>query len=248
MRLPKRLPPEEVLSIDADGEIQLLEVPEDQRVLPASEDAASSDSSMLQAWERFVASEAERIELEMRCRDRLALDLNIVEADLAADLQPSIPIDLMGMTLLSCGKRCMLPYPEGDCLKFRIWEGSDDLASWTEEMRQKCKELWSNDEARDKAKKLQLEKEKEEVFQRFRELFACSDTCHARGVLAVERAELHRAGYAEHGIHRELRQETIDSMEEELKAALSGFPELSAVNSSELHEPPPPPPPFESAY
>lgn len=114
----------------------------------------------------------------MRCRERLAADLLVVEADILRGRSPTIPLGLLGLTVMEDGKRYMLPQPDGDSLRFSVHEDEDLQA-----MVASCRESWA------------AEAVEPETRQKLALYFACADAWHARMVQAAEAVEIQRLGW-----------------------------------------------------
>jgi len=181
-RAPPRPAPEEVLSLDVDGSLRWVPVPQELRA-PAEE--VPEDAA--QAWRDLAGQELALLDLEMRCRERLAVDLAEVEADLAAGRQPSVPVSMLGLTPADDGQHCLLPRPDGDFLRFDRWryEDVEELRDWEELEEALHDRLWAG-------KGKALEMERQEAKEQLRRFFTCREACHARAVRAVEAAELER--------------------------------------------------------
>uniref|UniRef100_A0A7S1MHZ0 Uncharacterized protein n=1 Tax=Alexandrium catenella TaxID=2925 RepID=A0A7S1MHZ0_ALECA len=173
--------PEEVLSLDGDGSLRLVPVPSELRV---AADEVEVPEAAAEAWRSLAGEELALLGLELRCRDRLALDLAEVEVDLATG-NPSIPVALLGLTLADDGRRCLLPQPDGDQLRFELreYESTAHLEDWIASEEMLHDKLWAGG---GKAK------QREAVLDQLRRFFTCAEACHARGVRAVEAAELQR--------------------------------------------------------
>ncbi|CAE7883764.1 POGLUT2 [Symbiodinium microadriaticum] len=171
--LPLRPPPEVVRSLGRNRQLQDVEVPEAMRSpAPDVSDAAR------EAWTNFAENRAEELRWELRCRERLAADLLVVEADILRGRSPTIPLGLLGLTVMEDGKRYMLPQPDGDSLKFSVQEDEDLQA-----MVASCRESWA------------AEAVEPETRQKLALSFACADAWHARMVQAAEAVEIQRLGW-----------------------------------------------------
>jgi len=167
-----RPPQSVVLSRGSDGSLIRVEVPAEA----AAQQPTDVPHDAAEAWRELATREVEAVALELRCRERLAKDLEAVEADLAAGRRLSVPPELLGMTPLD-ERRCLLPHPNGDRLRFELheWKSNALMKQWLAESH---KEGRKEDHDKDQ--------------QRLRHFFACAEACHARAVRTVEIEELRR--------------------------------------------------------
>eukprot|EP00435_Cladocopium_sp_Y103_P037435 s3192_g9.t3 len=113
--VPHRQPPEVVISIGS-GSLEAIQVPEQHRAGAP----AKSKTAVRKAWQAFMNEEVTKLRLQLHCRQRLARELATIEAQLLQGNHPTVPVELLGMTLLPNSLGCLLPVPDGDCLKFQV--------------------------------------------------------------------------------------------------------------------------------
>lgn len=222
--LPMRLPQKEVLSLDASGAVRPVTVPEAAR---EPQEPLGSYSEAYEAWRQILAHEMDMLALEQRCCDQLASDLSLVERDLAGGRPPCVPVALMGLTRLPGGRSVLLPYADGNVLRFRIFEPSakeGGVQGWAEEQRRRSLELWKSLRNKDDeqmavvAASIEARREVDALAQ----LFECQGASQARGV----RDSLQRS--LPLGASYDLAQE-LDSLSAELDAIVEASPELQAL-------------------
>jgi len=168
--MPPRPAPEKVLTLDADGTARWVKVPAEYRQPPREASASTKE-----AWRRRATEELALVGQEVQCRRQLAMDLDIVEDDLAAGRMPSVPTALIGLTPSADGQGAVLPFTNGDALCFRHLE-----ANVGEEVRREHelhRSRWAKG-ALPESRRLDLEA--------LRQLFSCAGVRHARAVYAAE--------------------------------------------------------------
>lgn len=188
--VPPRPAPEVVLTIGSDGALHEVHVPQEHRSRQTSKDS-NKGAAAKKAWEDLIASELKFLSLELKCRDRVAEDLDVVEDDLAAGRAPSIATSVLGLTPLpgdDC--RCVLPSVYGEMLRFKLFsfETPAQLQTWKTQLKNQFTTCWFHSDDQDGGNLKQVE------IERLAAVFACADVRHARAARQVEAAELLRAG------------------------------------------------------
>jgi len=188
--MPPRPAPEVVLTIGSDGALHEVHVPQEHRSGQTSKDS-NKGAAAKKAWEDLIASELKFLSLELKCRDRVAEDLDVVEDDLAAGRAPSIATSVLGLTPLpgdDC--RCVLPSVYGEMLRFKLFsfETPAQLQTWKTQLKNQFTTCWFRSDDQDGGNLKQVE------IERLAVVFACADVRHARAARQVEAAELLRAG------------------------------------------------------
>eukprot|EP00435_Cladocopium_sp_Y103_P037077 s3192_g9.t1 len=182
--VPHRQPPEVVISIGS-GSLEAIQVPEQHRAGAP----AKSKTAVRKAWQAFMNEEVTKLRLQLHCRQRLARELATIEAQLLQGNHPTVPVELLGMTLLPNSLGCLLPVPDGDCLKFQVrdFDTAEQMQDWIESCHKHHREQWSLERS-------QVEGEGPEKEQ-LAKFFACADAWHARAVQAAEEEEIRKLQY-----------------------------------------------------
>lgn len=182
--VPQRQPPEVIMSIGS-GSLETIQVPEQHR----AGSQAKSKPAARKAWQAFMNDEVTKLRLQLHCRQRLARELATIEAQLLQGNHPTVPVELLGMTLLPKGLGCLLPVPDGDCLKFQVreFDTAEQMHDWMESCHRHHREQWSLERS-------QVEGEGPEKEQ-LAKFFACADAWHARAVQAAEEEEIRKLQY-----------------------------------------------------
>lgn len=206
--VPQRPPPHVVMSISS-GKLEAIEVPEQHRqeVLKHHKPVRRP---VREAWENLINDELMRLRLEFRCRQRLAKELAAIEAELLQGNAPSVPVQLLGMALFPDGLGCLLPVPDGDCLKFQVreFETAEQMQEWIKQCQSHHQDQWSLNRS-------QVEGEGPSEKHLLAEFFACGDAWHARAVEAAEDEEIRKLQY------RNVRSDDSTEAMEDLERMIS---------------------------
>lgn len=198
--LPARSPPEEILSPDLQGNVSRVSVPEEHRASDAAKQEVNPE--LREAWEALATKEQDLIAAEARCKQRFAKELDTFQRYIEAGRRPPLPLSLLGLTVLDCGKRCMLPTIRTDIVTFYFhdFESHAHLESWVAGQRHKHMTSNFTEEA--------LAKNREALI----ELLNVKDVVHILGLQAVQAEVLA-------SIHHEKAAEVEDGVAE-LEAAV----------------------------
>lgn len=198
--IPRRPPPEVVLSLNASGDVSEVEVPREAR------SPVNADDATLAAWRAFASEELSMVALEQRCRDQLAKDLNAVEIDLYKGRAPTVPAALLGLITIEDGRRGLLPIPNGDHLQFKIIEPDhpNGVEAWVKEQRK-------------------AESDKQQETDLYTRMFACADARHARALQATMNEELSHVGLSSLD---EMIDGDLMSLSTELEQVIASSPEI----------------------
>lgn len=180
-QLPARKLPNNLLSLNLSGNLESVQVPVDY----LTEESVCIDDEAVASWQNNASQELDLMSAELRCRDAFCRDLTQVWRDLLARRHPSIPVNLLGMTILSCGKRCLIPIVDTHCLEFRLreFEAPSELAAWREK-EQKCHEMtWNGTQEHN-------QRDRDHDRTKLDQLSSCNVVQHARAVYQVEQEEL----------------------------------------------------------
>lgn len=215
---PSRPPPAEVISLSPDGQLQSIPVPELYRKKPPGVSRKAQE-----AWKGLASTELRCIREETRCLQKLAEDMATVETDLALQRTPTVPISLIGMTVLSCGQRCLLPRPLGDIIDFYLHESDspEDFVTWQKREHEAHAASWNSKRFAERRKS----------YQRLKLYFTCKDMRHACATWAVEREELESRDSIE---GTDLSEELVP-LAEELEKIFKADPALNQESLSKRY-------------
>lgn len=214
--VPQRSPPKEVMSF-GNGKLQAIQVPEQFR---AGKEASAASDKVRKAWTSFMEDEVASLRHRLRCQHRLARDLETIEAELQQGNTPTVPVDLLGMTVLPDGRRCLLPAPDGDCLKFQIQEFGTpgELQHWITSCREHHQDQWS-------LRQSQVTGEGPAAKHQLAKFYACADAWHARAVEAAEREEVRKLQY-HHLTCDESDPQAMQQLDQVIEDMIASCPEL----------------------
>jgi len=217
--LPRRPPPEVIKSLGADGRLQEVKVPAEYRSAAAKPSKAGQ-----KAWAAFAKEQVEDLRGQLLCRERLAADLGVIESDLRLGRVPSIPTELLGLTVLEDGQSCLVPVPDGDCLKFQTITFDDGAAldEWVELCQRRHPEAWVKSSKAGPTDQAELRPKGQ-----LAKFFACADAWHARAVKAVEAVELQRLGWTGEDVADD------DTLADDLSRMIESIPELKKLQKED---------------